>query len=193
MNVDFSRNRSHSSLRFELCGQSLLFPAINILSGGLFDTAVTKRVSMHEVDNTSDHEPLLLDITVSHQRLALTSRRYRARPAWFKANTVDIDNCRANLIDNLRAVDLPYAVVLCKNVLCCDNGHRQAMNKFAIEITQACLLAAGCSISSTGRSDTRSKKVPGWTELVEPHRVKSLFWHDLLIDCVGQSQVLSLI
>ena len=57
------------------------------------------------------------------------------------------------------------------------------MNNFTIKITQACLLAASCSIRSTEMSGTRSKKVPGWTELVEPHRVKSLFWHDLWIDC----------
>ena len=60
-----------------------------------------------------------------------------------------------------------------------DIAIRQAMNNFSIEITQACLLAASCSIPSTGWSDTRSKKVHGWTELVEPHRDKSLFWHDL--------------
>ena len=55
-----------------------------------------------------------------------------------------------------------------KIVLCCATGHRQAINSFAIEITQTCLSAASCSIPRTGRSDTRSKKVPGWTELVEP-------------------------
>ena len=113
------------------------FPILDhfIWSDGLFDTAVTKLVSMHEVDNTSDHEPLLLGITVSHQRLALTSRRYRARPAWFTANTEDIDNYRANLVDNLRAVYLTYAAMLWCNVICCDSGHRQAMNNFAIEIS----------------------------------------------------------
>ena len=84
-------------------------------------------------------------------------------------NAVYIDNYRANLFDNHRAVDLPYAAILCKNVLCCDSGHRQAMNNFAIEITQACLLASSCSIPSTGRSDTRSKKVPGWTENISGH------------------------
>ena len=52
-----------------------------------------------------------------------------------------------------------------------------------IEVTRECLLAASCSIPSTERSDTGSKKVPGWTELVEPHRFKSLCWHDLWVDC----------
>jgi hypothetical protein len=56
-----------------------------ILSGGLFDTAVTALAAIHDVDNTSDHEPPALTIAVSNERLALTARHYIARPARVRA------------------------------------------------------------------------------------------------------------
>jgi exonuclease III len=75
-NVDFSRCWSHSTLLNEFCDNAFLFPVDRhicnevdytyhfsmqrfssldhfIVSGGLFDTAIKKLVSIHDVDNTS--------------------------------------------------------------------------------------------------------------------------------------------
>jgi hypothetical protein len=145
-NVDFSRSWLHSSLLNEFCEQAFLFPTVKhernsvdytyhfgmqrfnildhfILSGGLYDTAMTKLAAIHVVDNTSDHEPLALSIAVSRKRLALTARQCIVRPAWAKAT----------------AENIQYYHELCTNTMCCASDHCMAINKLANDITRACM------------------------------------------------------
>ena len=204
-NVDFSRNWLHSSLLNEFCDQALLFPAVKhecntvdytyhfgmqrfnvldhfILSGGLYDTAMTKLAAIHDVDNTSDHEPLALSIAVSRKRLALTARQFIARPAWAKATAENIQYYHELLQENLRLIDIPYAALLCTNTMCCASDHCMAINKLANDITRACIDASNIAIPCTG-GHCKRRPIPGRTELVEPYRVKSMFWHNLWADC----------
>jgi hypothetical protein len=74
-----------------------------ILSGGLYDTAVTKLAAIHDVDNTSEHEPLALCIAVFRKRLALTARQFIVRPAWAKATAENILSTHANFYGKIYA------------------------------------------------------------------------------------------
>ena len=111
-----------------------------ILSGGLYDTAMTKLAAIHDVDNTSDHEPLALSIAVSRKRLALTARQFIARPAWAKATAENIQYYHELLQENLRLIDIPYAALLCTNTMCCASDHCMAINKLANDITRVYVL-----------------------------------------------------
>ena len=58
-----------------------------------------------------------------------------------------------------------------------------AINKLANDhITRACIDASNIAIPCTG-GQCKRRPIPGWTELVEPYRVKSMFWHNLWVDC----------
>ena len=82
LNVDFFTNWSHSCMLNDFCSQTDLFPVIKhtcsiviytynfnmsrfsvfdnfIVCGGLFDMAISIFYSVHSVDNTSDHEPIM--------------------------------------------------------------------------------------------------------------------------------------
>jgi hypothetical protein len=120
-----------------------------ILSGGLFDTAVTALAAIHDIDNTSDHEPPALTIAVSNKRLALTARQYIVRPAWVRATAEGVNWYRELLRANLRSFDIPYAALLCTNVMCCTSDHCHAVNRFADDITRACIDASNVAIPST--------------------------------------------
>ena len=70
----------------------LRFPAIDhfILSRGLFDGAINSYFAIHDVDNTSDHSPIRMQLRSTVERIKLTPRQHVPKPAWHKASDVDI-------------------------------------------------------------------------------------------------------
>ena len=59
-----------------------------------------------------------------------------------------------------------------------------ALNTYSSEISHALVMAAEVAIPHA--SDVhcnKNKSIPGWTEYVEPFKVKSLFWHNVWVDC----------
>ena len=57
---------------------------------------------------------------------------------------------------------------------CCDALHRVKLDKFACDVSRACLTAAGMCIPRTsGRK--ASGVIPGWNAEVEPVRQTSIF------------------
>jgi hypothetical protein len=66
--------------------------------------------------------------------------------------------------------------------MCHDCEHIAAINRYADVISKACLDAGENSIPHT-TDRCAGKRIPGWSERVEPLRQKSLFWHGIWIDC----------
>jgi hypothetical protein len=98
------------------------------------------------------------------------------------ATDTDKANYRAALSHNLSNISIPYNSILCVNALCKDCEHINAISQYAAAITNSCLSAAETAIPHTSNRST-SKRVPGWSERVEPLRQKSLFWHGIWVDC----------
>ena len=65
-----------------------------LASGNLFESAVKGLSVYHEINNTSDHEPLLLELSLKFDRLSFARRQFVARVAWHKASPADLDNYR---------------------------------------------------------------------------------------------------
>ena len=65
---------------------------------------------------------------------------------------------------------------------CVETAHIASLNEFVCCISNACMTAAEVIIPMT--SDRGSKgRVPGWKEFVELVRSKSLFWHNIWLEC----------
>lgn len=155
-----------------------------LLSGTLFNTSIQSVSVIHDVDNTSDHEPIILQLKLDATYIGQSQRVFTSRLSWAKASTDDLVNYRINLSYKLADISIPVDVILCHNLTCHNCEHAAAINKYAEDITQACLTAGDLSIPHTTRSDScRCPRVPDWTERVEPLREKSLFWHNLWVDC----------
>jgi hypothetical protein len=79
---------------------------------------------------------------------------------------------------------------LCHDLHCTDVCHHNAITQYADAISQACLSAAESSIPYTRKCCT-DRRVPGWTEKVEPFCEKSI----LGINCglIVGGRVLSLL
>jgi Reverse transcriptase (RNA-dependent DNA polymerase)/Endonuclease/Exonuclease/phosphatase family len=204
-NVDFSRDRLHTVILDSFCETTGLNPIIkhqkceidysynfnmsrfNILdhflvSGNIFDYSVGCAYVLHEVDNTSDHEPIVLKLAIGIQYLGFIDKIHAPSVSWVKASDADLCDYRSALSENLRRIRFPTDVLLCNDLQCCDLVHLEAINDYAKNITSACVAAAESTIPRACNRQS-SDRLPGWSEYVKPVRDKSLFWHRLWLEC----------
>ena len=204
-NVDFSRNWTHTDFLNTFCFNNGLNPIVRhksnsidytynfsmkrfntldhfLLPGFLFDTAVESAEVLHCVDNTSDHDPVILKLSIDIEQVACSVKVHASKIAWYKADACHIAKYKEILNGNLLHIRLPVDALLCQDVLCCNTDHITALDCYSQAITEACLNAANCAIPHTHNSGCK-QTIPGWSEFVEPVREKSLFWHKIWIDC----------
>jgi len=203
-NVDFSRNWSHTDLLNDFCLQTNVSPVIRhscntvdytynfsmksfsaidhfILSEQLFSSSV-KRISVfHNVDNTSDHDPLYLELDLSVAHCTFNTPKYEPRPSWCRATSEHIEVYKHTLRCNLHTIVLPTEALLCRDLFCNDKSHISLLNGFVSDISQACLSAGVASLPCTSRSGARGR-IPGWTEFVAPARDKAIMWHKIWVE-----------
>ena len=109
-NVDISRNTTHTSEFVRFCTDLNMmtvnqhpkskvdftyhfgmkrFSTIDhfVLPKYVFDTSINEVAVIHDADNLSDHEPLLLQIGIHYTPRTLSAPRHTTtKPAWYKAN-----------------------------------------------------------------------------------------------------------
>jgi len=61
------------------------------VSEQLFCESVTKACVYHEVDNTSDQEPICVKLNVDVQQYSTQPRSYVSKVAWYKAKQHNLD------------------------------------------------------------------------------------------------------
>ena len=204
-NVDLARNSLHTALLGSFCDNTALasvathnlanidytyhfgmlrFSVLDhfLLSGTLCSTAVSRVSAVHDVDNTSDHEPVFMDLSLQVEFLQCSDRVYKSRIAWAKAGLAEISNYQVQLSSQLQGIIVPTEALSCTDVMCCDSSHIHAINNYANSIMGACLCAAECTLPRTS-SRQQSRRMPGWSEYVQPLKEKSLFWHQLWVYC----------
>ena len=145
-NVDFRRNSSNTVLLNDYCTENSLFPVIRhncsyvdythqhsmkyfscidhfVVSENLYQNAIKEQFVLHDVDNTSDHEPLCRTFKLSVLQLKMSSLEYKPRPSWSRANAQCITDYKETLRVKLNNIAVSKDVLLCSNVMCCNNNH----------------------------------------------------------------------
>jgi hypothetical protein len=140
-NVDFRRDRSHTALLndfWEDVGliSSILHSAYNvdytykfnmsrfsildhfILSSALYNECIADVSVLHDIDNLSDHEPLLLQLDIDVTSSTLHSRAFIPHVSWVKASESNIYDYHLALSTNLRLIKLPVDTLLCSDMHC---------------------------------------------------------------------------
>ena len=199
--VDFSRTRLHTALLKSFCENLNIssfvhhsasnidytykfnmerFSTIDhfLVSNLLFDSCIQQGSVLHDNDNISDHDPILLHLALKTEYINVTNRVHVSRASWHKASDTDLANYKQALSLNLNLVSLPVDCLLCHNLQCKNTDHKVALSRYAKDITDA---GHKC-IPRTG-GHRNNFRTPGWSEHVEPLRQKSLFWHAMWKDC----------
>ena len=104
-----------------------------LLSGTLFSNAVNCAYVLHNVDNTSDHEPIVLQLDLDNEFVKFVGRVHSPRISWVKAKGDDLMQYRLYLSKYLAAIPIPYEALLCTDVSCCNPEHAKAINVYANE------------------------------------------------------------
>jgi hypothetical protein len=99
------------------------------------------------------------------------------------ANVSDINQvCRPSARTIYSYIVIPTDVLLCSDTSCTNSFHLQCLNTYATDLTDSCSRAAEAAIPCSCKRQT-SGRIPGWSEHVQPVRDKSLFWHNLWLEC----------
>ena len=114
--------------------------------------------------------------------LKCEKRVFTVRPSWDKADALHIEQYKKLLQNNLSNIAIPSAACLCDDVLCNSDDHVASLNRYAAQITEACHRSVKDTIPRT-KPRSKSGCIPGWTEFVAPLRARSIFWHNLWLDC----------
>jgi len=148
-----------------------------IMSSVLFDSAVDDVRVQHDVENLSDHDPIIIRFSLSSNIFTATNKICQEKVAWHKCTDADFIAYCNTLSTLLKDVHLPVDAIQCRNRLCVNNEHVTCIHKYAKDLTEARLMAAESALPKTTFS--QSKRKPGWNEFLRPAHEKSLFWHNI--------------
>ena len=214
-NVDFCRNRAHTTILDKFCSDVGVIPADQhtqssvdytyqfcmdrfsvlghfLLSGTLFSMCVGTVSVDHNIENTSDHDPIFISFRLSTDFIGLSKRVFSSRLSWVMATDNDLNEYRANLSCCLNNIQIPYLALLCNDMKCMDLDHVTALNQYVSDITNACLMAGdACIPQTTNRKSTG--RIPGLSEEVQPLRDNSFFGTTSLLIVVGLGKDMLLI
>jgi hypothetical protein len=69
----------------------------------------------HDVDNTSDHDPIFLEVRLDVKYIGFSSRIFTPHLSWVKVNDSDLNNFRSTLSDKLKSIYIPASALLCQD------------------------------------------------------------------------------
>jgi hypothetical protein len=81
----------------------------------------------HEIEkfeNTSDHDPIYLDLDILH--FSLSTWQLTSKAAWYRAKTEELASYSDSLHLRLADSDILVDSILCCDVFCCDNNYTVA-------------------------------------------------------------------
>lgn len=135
---------------------------------------------VHDGDNLSDHALIVAQIQIDERGPEDAKENGRISKAlWEKANSQSILQYRLRLDELMCKLCIPNEALKCTNKNC--KVHREDINSYCREIENACLQASEESIPHSNTKGAR-QSIPGWTEIVEPERQRSLLWHSIWKD-----------
>lgn len=128
-----------------------------------------------DVDNVSDHSPLVLMLNIDFSSFKPLHLTYKPRRNWKNASNNDIHKYQCSLDTCLSMIDIHSYCLQCNDLLCTNTDHVNCIQALHDEIISA-IIKASEDIPETGK---QSKTIPGWNDHVKPLQKTALFWHDI--------------
>ena len=202
MNTDFSRTHSwHSQALNRFIDHENLYNALQhsssnvsysysnsysqcysildhiFLSKSLSHYIVNYYSKCDEVENQSDHAPIVLELDIPIDHHIHVPINHKPRKKWNIASNDQIGNYKLALDNSLTQIVMPDDCLECTSMLCDSSKHALDIQQLHDDIISACIDASE-DIPSTGKS---SKNVPGWNEFVRPEKEKAILWRKIWI------------
>ena len=115
----------------------------------------------------SDHDPILLELSLDMQYVASAANVYTRRASGKRANNFDLFNYRSALSRNLANFDLDIEVLTCHNVNC----NISVLAVYARVITDVCLDACKNAIPCTTVKQKKVVVLPGGQNMFKHYAI----------------------
>ena len=87
-----------------------------------------------DVENQSDHAPVVLSLNINIDLHVCASISHISRKKWNNASLDQIDSYKSVLNDKLSVIDMPNDCLTCENVLCNNNDHANLIQQMHDDI-----------------------------------------------------------
>ena len=143
------------------------------------DDSILGVEALDDTDNMSDHLVLSMSIAtplepprpgVVHNEAPVR----QDRPQWDRATATDLIRYRETLDAKLRVFELPAEVTECRDHSC--REHTEVLQRYYDHVLRSMVAAADEQLP---KRSPRRRCLPGWTEFVQPHRERAMFWHGI--------------
>ena len=143
----------------------------------LFDSIINYYSICDEIDNQSDHAPLIVSMDIHLSTYSSQCVTHKPRKKWNCATDEDIIRYQNNLDISLSTVHEPLDCIQCNNMLCNNIDHIQSVHTLHDELIAACINAS-VDIPDTSK---KSSVIPGWNSEHSYLREISLLWRSIWI------------
>jgi hypothetical protein len=158
------------------------------VSSNVFHT-ITSHNLLNDPLNPSNHTPISIEISFHiHEYITSyntdSSQKYIKKVLWDKVEKCHVDCYKAKLSTLLGNMFLNSESLLCMNVHCKNQCHKNYINMLCHDIVLCCIQASDeCfpHINTNGKS--QAKSIPYWHEVIEPLKESSLMWHHIWVEC----------
>lgn len=203
-NTDFHRNNTQSKeltnfiLRNELIiidhNGNFTYQSRDLRSRSLIDhifisgsDVYTKDIKpiehIHSGCNLSTHIPLLCRMNVvcnvSNGNISSTKPKKNKSYAWHRVSESDVEHYQNSLNIILDQIELDDNCIRCVDVNCGNHDHIVAIANYCVSLVNACVSAGEITLPVC---NSKKKMKPFWSDMIQPHKDCSLFWHSIWID-----------
>ena len=128
--------------------------------------------------NMSGHRPLVMKLDCTLARIQETENCAKSKVppvAWHRLSENEISIYKHNL-DRLLHTLPKTDLMSCCGLQCSDEKHKQQIDTLCDSLVKVCLEANNCLPKV---SNKKSKRMPGWNDIVKPYRDECQFWFQL--------------
>ena len=161
-------NHSCADVSYTYCNTyNNIFSTIDhiFISQNLCDYVVKYYSVCDELDNQSDHVPLVMTLNIERETelINVSEKSYTSRKIWNRANSEHIKDYRMRLDECLLSFTLPFDCLQCTDLACTNNDHGECVQILHDNIISA-MIDASVNIPSTKQN--KNHQIPGWNENV---------------------------
>ena len=140
---------------------------------------ITDYVSLsEEIDNQSDHSPVLLTMSIDIILHSNVSQVRKPRKKWNQVNSNILCSYHTELNKCLSKIVVPNDMLYCRNMSCQCDTHVNDIHRLHDDIISSIMEASEVIPSTTTKT---SKNIPGWDTSVSYKKEIALFWSSIWI------------
>ena len=148
--------------------------------------AVSNYESYFIHNNFSDHVPLYIKLNIDISYCPIIENSIPAKTSWRKCNANDVEYYKSYVDHELSKIEYDRKAMCCQNVKC--KIHSGQLNYVYDSIIDICKDSSDEFLPKSGNVQANNREIPGWNEQVKPYLDKSLFWHELWVQCGKPNQ-----